>query len=357
MKRGLVVLDEAETSRRALGERVERLQGVLEERGVGAAFVYGDVYRSGDITYLSNICIYWNEAVLAVPAKGSPALLTKLSKRVQTWMRASSSLDDLRSGPNLAKLCAEWLEGAGATGPVGLVEGGWWPGTLAAALGAELTGRELVDLGGAVRAERERPEAGEVALLRAGAELSARSVAETLDGLASNDDRAGRAELISRSGGVEDVVVASHPAGPEGDVVEVVGEYRGYWTAAARVIARQQASWSEAMVAGYRAAGGALRHGVTTDGVRAAAAGWLAGAGVPWALEVLHHVDVETGGGYRLPGKGDAPFEAGAVAALRLRLELPDGSSAVASDTFLIGPTGAERLTAALPEAAVVAGS
>lgn len=357
MKRGLVVLDESETPTSALDGRVAKLQADLAERRVAAALVYGDVYHSGDITYLSNICIYWNEAILAVPATGSPALLTKLSKRVQTWMRASSNLDDLRSGPNLAKLCAEWAEGAGVDGPVGFVERSWWPGPLSRAVEGELAGRQLTDLGAIVRAAREQPEAGELALLRAGAELSARSVAETLGGSASNDDRAGRAELISRRGGVEDVAVYSHPAGPEGDVVEVVGEYRGYWTAAARVVARREPDWGASLSAAYRVAAGALRDGVREAEVREAAGRELADLGLAWSLRLQHHVDVETGGGYRLASERDAPFGAGAVAALRLGIELPDGSSAVASDTYLIGTTGAERLTAALPEPAIVAGS
>lgn len=357
MKRGLVVLDEEETPTSALEGRVGALQAALRDKGAAAALIYGDVFHSGDITYLSNICIYWNEAVLAVPAEGAPALLTKLSKRVQTWMRASSNLEDLRSGPNLAKLCAEWMDGVGSPGPIGFVERSWWPGPLSRSVAEELSGHELVDLGPVVRAAREQPEPGELALLRAGADLSARSVADTLGGNASNDDRAGRAELISRRGGVEDVAVYSHPAGPDGDVVEVVGEYRGYWSAAARVVARRQPDWGGAMTAAYRAAAAALRDGVSEHDAHLAAAGELSALGLPFSLGLLHHVDLEAGGGYRMTGQRAARFPAGAVAALRLGIELPDGSSAVASDTYLIGTTGAERLTVALPESAIVAGA
>lgn len=362
MKRGLVVLDEKETPRSALEGRVASLQRALEDKGVAAALIYGDVYHSGDITYLSNICIYWNEAVLAVPARGEPALITKLSRRVQTWMRASSNLEDLRSGPNLAAQCAEWLEaaghaGAGLEGPVGLVERAWWPAPLEAALARELEGRSLVDLGGVVRSARELPDTGELALLRAGATLSARSVATALEGVRSVDDRAGLAELTARRGGVEDVAVYSRPAGPDAEVVEVVGEYRGYWTAAGRVLARRTPSWGEAFEAAYRAATRALREGVTPAEVRRAAEPQLSRLGCPFTVDLLHHVDVETSGGYRMAPQREAPFGAGSVASLRLGTALADGSIAAASDTFLIEASGAERLSDEAPEPALVAGA
>ena len=70
MKRGLVVLDPAEIPPGELEQRVGALQAELRARGLAAALVYADVYHSGDLGYLSNICLYWNEALLAVPADG-----------------------------------------------------------------------------------------------------------------------------------------------------------------------------------------------------------------------------------------------------------------------------------------------
>lgn len=42
-------------------------------------------------------------------------------------------------------------------------------------------------------------------------------------------------------GGVEDVNLYCHSFGPDADTVEVVSEYRGYWTGAARVVAKAEA--------------------------------------------------------------------------------------------------------------------
>ena len=121
MKRGLVVLDPAEIPPGELEQRVGALQAELRARGLAAALVYADVYHSGDLGYLSNICLYWNEALLAVPADGQAALLTKLSPRVANWWRATSNLEDFRSGRVLAKLAEGFLaeQGPGGVGLVG----------------------------------------------------------------------------------------------------------------------------------------------------------------------------------------------------------------------------------------------
>lgn len=351
MKRGLVVLDPAEVPPSELEGRVAALQAVLRARGLAGALVYGDVYRSGDVTYLSNICLYWNEGILAVPAEGGAAFVTKLSRRVQTWMRATSNLTDLRSGPRLARLVAEYAAGL-PDGPVGLVERAWWPAPLLGELANELEGRALVDLGPVVRRAREAPSAAELALVRAGAALTAASVAGALDGGLTPEERAGRAELAARSGGVEDVVVRSHPAGPDAATLEVVGEYRGYWTSAARVLVQGAPSWAAAVEDAYRAAASALRPGVSPSRVRAAAAEALSGLGRPWHLDVRHHVDLETNGGYRLADERDEEVGDGSVVAVRLGVDLAPGIPAVASDTYLVGAEGPTRLTSGLGEAA-----
>jgi hypothetical protein len=356
MKRGLVVLDEEEIPRTALERRIEALQRHLRDQKAAAALVYGDVYRSGDITYLSNISLYWNEAVLAIPAQGEPALLTKLSRRVHTWMRATSNLSDLRSGPDLALLAARWLEDLGTIGPVGLVEKRLWPSRLLAGLKETLGGRELVDLGGVLRAAREQPDEGELSLLRTGAGLAAKAVGAGIEGARSIDESAGRAELVARRGGVEDVAVYTDALGDGAVVLEVVAEYRGYWTCAARIRAQHDLGWVPAFEAAYKDVCQALREGTGRGELSVLAKAPLSSLRRPWALDVLHHVDIETGGGYLMPVARDLPLRSGAVAALRLRVELP-GGIASASDTFLIGANGAERLTSSLPEHAVVAGS
>ena len=346
MKRGLVVLDPAEIPPGELEQRVGALQAELRARGLAAALVYADVYHSGDLGYLSNICLYWNEALLAVPAGGKAALLTKLSPRVANWWRATSVLEDFRSGRVLAKLAEGFLAEQGPGG-VGLVELDWWPGELVADVRAAVGGRELTDLGSVVRRRRESPSPAEARLLRQAAQLTADSVAAALDGALTNHERAGKAELAARLGGAEDVNVYCHPATADADTVEVVSEYRGYWTGAARVLAKGDPGWAGPLAAGYQAAAAALAAGATPASVREAGRVALAALGPDARVDLMQHTDLETDGGYRYRADGAEPLADGAVVTLRVELGLADGSTAVLADTYQAGAGTAACLTAA----------
>ncbi len=349
MKRGLVVLDPQEIPAEELAGRVSKLQQKLQQQGIAAALIYGDVYRSGDITYLSNNCIYWNEGVLMVPAKGEPALLTKLSSRVHTWMKAISNLKDLRSNPDIAGMVSKFLEGT-APGIVGLAEMDWWPAGVVDDLRAKLAGWQLRDLGQIVQLEREQPSNSELTLLQGSAAISAKALAAGLDRALSNPERAGKAEFVARMAGVEDVVVLCHPAGPEADTTEVLAEFRGYWTIAARVIFKKAApAWAPMIKSAYQAAVEQLKAGVTASQLRDAAARQLTGNNLPWRIDVIHHTDLETRGDYCLPGEETNSIQAGAVVGLRMEVTFADGTQAVIADTFAIADNTATCLTYELP--------
>lgn len=345
MKRGLVVLDPAEIPPGELEQRVGALQAELRARGLAAALVYADVYHSGDLGYLSNICLYWNEALLAVPADGRAALLTKLSPRVANWWRATSNLEDFRSGRVLAKLAEGFLAEQGPGG-VGLVELDWWPDQLVADLTAAAGGREITDLGSVVRRRRQAPSPAEAELLRQAAALTARSVAAALDGGLSNFERSGKAELTARMGGAEDVLVYCHSSTADADTVEVVSEYRGYWTGAARVLANGEPGWAGPLAAGYQAAAAALAAGATPAAVGDAGRAALAVLGPDARVDLIQHTDLETDGGYRYQADGAEPLADGAVVTLRVELGLADGSTAVLADTYQVGAGTAACLTA-----------
>jgi hypothetical protein len=348
MKRGLVLFEPHEIPADEVWGRISRLQQSLKQQGISVAFIYGDVYHSADLTYLSNICIYWNEAVLAVPATGNPALLTKLSSRVHTWMRSISVLDDLRSGPSLEKLIKEYLKDA-EPGAAGLVEMDWWPAQIVDRLRQELTGWQIQDLGAIVRQQRQYPSESEEKLLRESAKISAKAVAAGFSHDLTNAERAGKAELTARMAGVEDVYVFCTPATEQADVIEVLSEYRGYWTTAARIVLKGSADWAPLMQRAYEAAANRLRSGVSQKELVKAIEPVLAGADVRWRVDLIHHMDLETNGEYRLPGEENHSFHTGAVAALRLEFTMPDGSHAVAADTYQIDDAGAVCLTAGLP--------
>ena len=106
MKRGLVLLDPAEIPADEWRGRVAAVQRELAAAGTDVALIYADVSRSTTSRYLTNLCVYWNEGILAVPAHGDPVFLTKLSPRVHPWMRLISTVTEIRSGRSFAELVA-----------------------------------------------------------------------------------------------------------------------------------------------------------------------------------------------------------------------------------------------------------
>jgi Xaa-Pro aminopeptidase len=313
VKRGLVVLEEWAPAE--LRARVEALQQRLAERGVEAAAIYGDVHRSGDLTYLTNLCLYWNEGLLLVPAEGEPTFLTKLSPRVHPWMRATSTVADLRSGPDLVRLVVEWLSGR-QPAVLGMVERGWWPAPLLRSLAVALPGWRLQDLGPVVREARLRPSPRELALLRESAAVASRAWRAGAAGL-TPAERTASAERAARERGVEDVLVQASDSW-----LEVVAEYRGYWTAIAGGLGTTPDP-APLTAAEARLRPGVSRRALETDGV-----------------SVLHHVDLETGGDHRPQEDRDLPLEAGAVVALSV-----GRPGARLTHTYLVTAGGPERLT------------
>ncbi|HLH68055.1 MAG TPA: aminopeptidase P family N-terminal domain-containing protein [Candidatus Dormibacteraeota bacterium] len=314
MKRGLVVLEEWAPAE--LRSRVETLQRRLIEQGVEVAAIYGDVHRSGDITYLTNLCLYWNEGILLVPARGDPTFLTKLSPRVHPWMRATSTVTDLRSGPDLSRLVTERL-GDLDPGALGIVDGHWWPAILLRSLPAALPGWQIRDLGPLVRGLRLRPSSSELAVLRESAAVATQAWRTgALPGLTPTE-RVAAAERSAREHGVEDVLARASAVW-----LEVVVEYRGYWTAVAGGL---QVQASQAALAEAEAR---LRPGVSRRDLEAG------------GVTLLHHVDLETGGDHRPDEDRDAPLEEGAVVVLSA-----GRSGERLMHTYLITADGPERLT------------
>ena len=44
---------------------------------------------------------YWSEAMLVLPRDGEPVLVVALSKRVQTWIEATSRVAEVVSAPRI----------------------------------------------------------------------------------------------------------------------------------------------------------------------------------------------------------------------------------------------------------------
>ncbi|MCS7172365.1 MAG: hypothetical protein N0A24_02970 [Armatimonadetes bacterium] len=356
MKRGLVVLDPLDVALEEYTRRVGALQDRLRAIGCGLGLIYGDVYRSGDITYLTNLCLYWNEGILAVPPEGMPVFLTKLSPRVHPWMRSISTVGDLRSGQDLAAL-VEAVAAEHPGGSVGLVEEMWWPAPLVEAVRKRLVDRPVRDLGSVVRGLRRRPSEAERQLLRQSARLAATAVAVAASTPGERSERVAAAEREVRSAGVRDVVLWWDPGPGRGWSIEVLVDWRGYWAHAARTVLEDRARLEagERFAEAYRRATTTLRAGVQIRQVEAEVRAWLGSRpDERWSVDVVEHVDLETRGEHRLPQVRDEPLAEGTVVSLELRLWGPDGTRWVAADTYEVYRDGVRWLTDRLPPDPVV---
>ncbi|HEX3513664.1 MAG TPA: aminopeptidase P family N-terminal domain-containing protein [Trebonia sp.] len=341
MKRGLVVLDPAEIPTAEWGERVRAVQAELRAAGVDVALVYNDVSRGDDIGYLTNLVIYWNEGMLAIPAEGEATLLTKLSKRVFSWMQKTSVLEDLRSGQTLGKLVAGYVADRPA-GTIGFIDADLWPAAYVDEIAAAVPEWTTVELGPLVRDARKILSPAELGVIRSAAGVLRDALAAADTGGLDVRDRMGALESVARHGGFTDVLLR----GTEADghaTIETAGEYRQSWLLTGRTYG--DAAFLGSLADAQRAALAALAPGVAWPRVEAAALAALAlpdgaTAVVTWSSQA----DFANRGELR-PTSPVGPA-AGEVAALQLEVIEAGGRRSVLTDTFLTAAGGAELLTA-----------
>jgi Xaa-Pro aminopeptidase len=345
MKRGLVLFDPAEIPADEWHGRVAAVQRELAADGTDVALIYGDVSRSDDIAYLTNLCVYWNEGILAVPSHGDPVFLTKLSPRVHPWMRLISTVTEIRSGRSFAELVAKFL-GPADGGAVGLIEAELWPAAVAAEIRQALSNWDVRPLAGLVRALRQVPSPAEVALLR----RAATSLAETAAGVAvpglSDGERIAVAERGLRGDGFLDVQVDTARTADGVTSVLITGQYRYLWLHASRVAATGTAAWPDLLRQAIAFAVTAAVPGATAADLDEAARPALdqlpaaATSDVRW----VHHADMATNGEYA-DYPSSLPIPAGSAVVVGIDVRFADGTHAAVAETVLVTADGPVCLT------------
>ncbi|GAA3773154.1 hypothetical protein GCM10022240_26370 [Microbacterium kribbense] len=344
MKRGLVVFDHDETSEDEWLQRAQGAQARIVDEGVDLALVYNDVSRGDDIGYLTNLVIYWNEGVLAIPAEGDLTLLTKISPRVFPWMTRNSTLTDLRSGRTIGALVAAYVDGRDP-GTIGLIDAELWPTAIVDEIAVAAPDWKIASLGAIVRDQRKIPSTTEVALLTRGAEVLRHALETAAASGLNARERVAALEKVARGGGFADILLRIAEDG-EHVTMEASGQYRQGWLqigrtfghatlavalqqaqAAALTLLRSDAVWADV----ERVALDALdAHGeVNSDAV----------VSVRW----ISQADFATGGELQPPPtRGPADGE---VAALVIEVVDEVGVRSVLTDTVLVTATGADPLT------------
>jgi Xaa-Pro aminopeptidase len=345
MKRGLVLLDPAEIPADEWHGRLAALQRELVATGTDVALIYGDVSRSDDIAYLTNLCIYWNEGILAVPARGEPVFLTKLSPRVHPWMRLISTVSEISSGRSFPDLIAKFL-GPGDGGTVGLIEAELWPGAVTAEIRQALAGWEVRSLPALVRTLRQVPSPAELTLLRrAAASLAETAAAATAPGL-THPERIAIAEQGLRGDGFLDVLTDTALTSDGVTSVQVTAQYRYLWLHASRLADTGAAAWPDLLRQATAAAVAAAVPGTTAARLDAAARPILARlpGGAAADVRYVHHADMATNGEYA-DYPADLPIPEGSVVIVGIDVRFADGSHATAAETVLVAADGPVCLT------------
>jgi len=243
MKRGLITWDKAEIPPEVFERRIDRVRRVLAERELEALIVYSELWRSNQARFFSNFMPYFNRALLVIPREMPATLLCGLSPRVYGWIRAVTTIEDVRPAGNFAKplfeIAAErkWTR-------IGVLDLEQIPYDLYKALhGGALS---LVNVeSGAVFSPAE--DDTELAIRRKAAALAIQILEEEIpNGPGLVDHRfVGTLERRFRRAGAEDLIVLvtngrTVPAPPTGATLEenfsvsVAVEYRGHWVRISR---------------------------------------------------------------------------------------------------------------------------
>ncbi|MFC2952692.1 aminopeptidase P family N-terminal domain-containing protein [Marinicaulis aureus] len=322
MKRGLVKLDINETPRSVYEDRLDQLRAQLREEGCTIGLVYADISRGGDLSYLTNFCLYWNEAVLAVPVDGPPALIMKLSKRVNPWIKRTTILDDIRSGPNAAKNIAEFVgeQKDGDNAAIGLVGSEWWPDALLTQLRDAAPGAQMHPLGNLVKDVRRVPDLEELALL----EEAGHILTDVIEKAAHKAQDGARLSLMvgdSRRAGYADLEVHCRTADTGDRLIDAWGQYRYVWVEAART---EGGGAGETLQRARDVLFSALKPDASESSLQAAVAKALPGE-TGLTVSCWSHVEIETRGAYRSADDTHRSFAEGEVVSPRLTLKTPDG--------------------------------
>jgi Xaa-Pro aminopeptidase len=250
MKRGLIEWDREELAPAALEERQARCRGLLEEHRLDGLLLYTDVWRSGQVRYLTNFVPYWNQGVLLFPRAGEPSLVVGLSARVYPWIKENSTLGTIVSGAPLGAEVSAQVKRLGWK-RVGLGERENCSHGLLNQLSAGLADCELVDATSLLNALRNHADRSELALFSRAHKIADESFAESAPVLVGKSGWQAAALLersIRRRGAADTVILlspgGSYPPGyPTDEIMTASGfvvlsvEYKGHWAEIGRPFA------------------------------------------------------------------------------------------------------------------------
>lgn len=264
MRRGLIAWSKAELTEAALAARVERTRAAMAKAGLGALVLYSNNTRPAAASWLTGFVPYWSEGVMVLPRVGEPFLVVALSKRVQTWIAATSRVSKVISTPRFGVEAGKEIAAAGG-GRVGVADLDGFPSGIAAELRS--TGLDLVDATSLFAGLRSKADPAELALAGKAAAIARAALAQASPHHDASGAMIAAVEGEARARGAEECYVAAAPdlarghrlARREGNsplgrsyAVRATVAYKGTWVRATRTVVRTAAATARLRAAAER---------------------------------------------------------------------------------------------------------
>jgi len=264
MRRGLIAWSKAELPEAALAARVARAQRAMTKAGLSALLLYSNNTRPAAASYICGFVPYWSEGVMVLPKASEPYLVVALTKRVATWIQATSRVAKVTSTPRFGAEAAKAIAAAGG-GTVGVADLDNFPAGIAADMRA--AGATLADATELFAALRAAADPAELALAGKAASIAHAALASVSPAHDSANDAVAAVEEHARAAGAEECYIAAAAdltrdrrfvriegkvaLGPNFAIRATVA-YKGSWVRLARTLFRDRARTGLARTAAER---------------------------------------------------------------------------------------------------------
>jgi hypothetical protein len=252
MRRGLVSRSPAELPDEVFAARVARTQSAMAGAGLDALVLYSNNTRPAAASWLCGFVPYWSEGAMVLPLTGDPYLVVALTKRVATWIAATSKVATVVSTPRFAAEAGRMIRDAGGSA-VGVADLDLLPAGVADGLGG--AGVTLLDATALFAKLRGVADPAELALAARAASIAHNALAVLLPEHDDACEAIAAVEGRARAYAAEECYVALAPdlaCGQkfmrlEGDValgrsyaVRATVAYKGAWVRMARTMFRDE---------------------------------------------------------------------------------------------------------------------
>jgi hypothetical protein len=264
MRRGLIARSKAELPDAIFAGRVERTRAAMQEADLSALVIYSNNTRAAGASWLCGFVPYWSEGVMVLTRTSDPALVVALSKRVQSWIEATSRVASVVSTPRLGAETGRLIAAAGG-GRVGVADLAGFPAGIADDLRA--TGAALEDATELYAALRGPADPAERALAAHAAAIAHDALAVILPEHGDANAVIAAVEGRARAHGAEECYVALAPdlarerrfkriegraALGRSHAIRATVAYKGAWVRLARTVFRDDAKAHVANAAAER---------------------------------------------------------------------------------------------------------